>query len=58
MEEKVREDKRILVLDIAFREGVLVDPTKVAVIVNIPPPTSAKQLCSTLGLIGYYRRFI
>ena len=43
---------------IVCREGVLVDPVKVLVIVNMPPPTSAKQLCSTLGHTGYYRRFI
>jgi hypothetical protein len=43
---------------IVCREGVLVDPAKVAVIVNMPPPTSAKQLCSMLGHTGYYRRFI
>jgi hypothetical protein len=29
---------------IVCQEGVLVDPTKVAVILNMPPPTSAKQL--------------
>jgi hypothetical protein len=39
-------------------EGVLVDPAKVAVIVNMPPPTSAKNLRSTLRHTGYYRRFI
>jgi hypothetical protein len=40
------------------QEGVLVDPTKVSFILNMPPPTSAKQLRSTLGHTGYYRRFI
>jgi hypothetical protein len=35
-----------------------VDPTKVVVIVNIPPPMSVKQFLSTLGHIGYYHRFI
>jgi hypothetical protein len=43
---------------IVCREGVLVDPAKVLVIVNMPPLTSAKQLRSMLGHIGYYRRFI
>jgi hypothetical protein len=43
---------------VVCREGVLVDPTKVLVLVNIPPPTSAKKLCSMLGNIGYYRMFI
>jgi hypothetical protein len=43
---------------IVCREGVLVEPAKVAVIVNMPPPTSAKQLRSMLGHTGYYHRFI
>jgi hypothetical protein len=47
-----------LVGHIVCREGVLVDPAKVVVIVNMSPPTSAKQLCSTLGHTGYYHRFI
>jgi hypothetical protein len=34
---------------IVCREGVLVDPAKFVVILNMPPPTSAKLLCSTLG---------
>jgi hypothetical protein len=41
-----------------FREGVLVYLAKVVVIVNIPPPTSAKNFFSTLGHTGYYSRFI
>jgi hypothetical protein len=43
---------------IVCREGVLVDSTKVVVILNIPPPMIAKQLLSNLGHIGYYRRFL
>jgi hypothetical protein len=43
---------------IVYQEGVLVDPAKVVVIMNMPPPSSAKQLCSTLGHTGYYHRFI
>jgi hypothetical protein len=43
---------------IVCREGVLVDPTKFSVIVNMPPPTTGKQLHSMLGNTGYYRRFI
>jgi hypothetical protein len=43
---------------IVCREGVLVDPTKVAVILNMLPPTSAKLLCSTLGHTRCYHMFI
>jgi hypothetical protein len=49
---------RNLLGHIVCQEGVLVDLAKVAVIVNMLPPMSAKQLCSTLGHTGYYRRFI
>jgi hypothetical protein len=37
---------------------LLVDPSKIAIIVNLPPPTSVKQLRTVLGHIGYYRKFI
>jgi hypothetical protein len=37
---------------------MLVDPTKIVVIVNLPPPKSVPQLKSTLGHTGYYRNFI
>jgi hypothetical protein len=48
----------ILLGHIVCREGFLVDPYKVAVILNMLLPTSVKLLCSTLGDIGYYHRFI
>jgi hypothetical protein len=37
---------------------LLVDPAKIAVIVNIPPPKSIIKLIETFGHIGYYRKFI
>jgi hypothetical protein len=36
----------------------LVDPSKIAIIVDLPPPTSVKQLRTTLGHTGYYKKFI
>jgi hypothetical protein len=43
---------------IVCQEGVLVDKTKVVVILNMPPPTSTHQCRSTLGHIRYYRKFV
>jgi hypothetical protein len=40
------------------KQGLLVDPAKIVVIVNLPPPKSVRQLKSTFGHIGYYRNFI
>jgi hypothetical protein len=34
------------------------DPAKIAIIVNLPPPKSVKQLRTMLGHTGYYRKFI
>jgi hypothetical protein len=36
----------------------LVDPSKIAIIVDLPPPTTVKQLRTVLGHTGYYRKFI
>ena len=33
-------------------------PSKTQVINNMHPPKTAKQVCTLLGLIGYYRKFI
>ena len=39
-------------------EGVVVDPGKVRDILNWKPPISVHQVCSFLGMVGYYCRFI
>ena len=43
----------ILLGHVMCRQGLMVDPAKVAIIVNLPPPTSVKQLNTTLRNIGY-----
>jgi hypothetical protein len=48
----------ILLGHIVCKQGSLVDPLKIVVIVNIPPPKSIRQLRETLGCTGYYRKFI
>ena len=37
--------------------GIAVDPSKVRDVLN-KPPTDVEEICSFLGLVGYYRRFI
>ena len=36
----------------------MVDPAKIAIIVNLPTPTTVKHLRATLGHTGYYQKFI
>jgi len=43
---------------IVCKEGVSVDPAKVAMILNMTLPMSDKRLWSTLGHTGYYCQFI
>ena len=38
--------------------GVAVDPSKVAAVTEWETPTTVGEICSFLGLAGYYRRFI
>ena len=38
--------------------GIKVDPTKIEVIVKLPPPTNQKGVRILLGHAGYYRRFV
>jgi hypothetical protein len=49
---------RVLLGHIVCKQGLLVDPSKITIIVNLPPPTSVKQLHIALGHTGYYRKFI
>jgi hypothetical protein len=39
----------ILLGHIVWKQGLLVDPAKIAVIVNLPPPKLVRQLRETLG---------
>jgi hypothetical protein len=43
---------------IVCKQSLLVDPAKIAVIVNLQPPKIVHQLRETLGHTGYYRKFI
>jgi hypothetical protein len=40
------------------KDGISVDPSKVQEVMGWKPPKSVHQICSFLGLAGYYRRFI
>jgi hypothetical protein len=48
----------ILLGHIVCKEGLLVDPANIAVIVNLAPPKIVCHLRATLGHIGYYMKFI
>jgi hypothetical protein len=39
-------------------DGISIDPSKVQEVLDWKPPTSVNQICSFLGLAGYYQRFI
>ena len=34
------------------------DPTKIEAILEWPAPTNVHEVCSFMGLAGYYRRFV
>ena len=48
----------ILFGQIVCKDGMLVDPAKITVIVDLPTPTIVKQLRVKLGHRGYHRKFI
>jgi hypothetical protein len=48
----------VLLEHIVCNQGLLVDPSKISIIVDLPPPTSVRQLRTALGHIGYYKKFI
>jgi hypothetical protein len=43
---------------VIFAGGLLVDLGKVRDVLNWKPPTNVSEICSFLGLAGYYHRFI
>ena len=40
------------------KQGLLVDPVKIALILSFPPPTNVNMLRAMLGHTGYYHKFI
>ena len=43
---------------IICKQGILVDPMKIVLILSLCPPTNMKMLHATLGCIVYYHKFI
>ena len=43
---------------VVSEQGVVVDPAKIEAVMNWEPPKNVKEVCSFLGLAGYYRRFV
>ena len=43
---------------IVSKEGIRVDPKKIEVVVEWKPPRNFTEVCSFLGLVGYYGRFV
>ena len=48
----------IMLGHVVCHDGILLDPAKIAIIVDLPPPTTMKQLRKTLGHTRYYQKFI
>jgi hypothetical protein len=48
----------VLLGHIVCNKGLFVDPSKIAIIVDLPPPTLIRQLHTALGYTGYYQIFI
>ena len=50
-------DKVAFLGHVISAEGISVDPQKIEAIVNWKLPTNVSEVCSFLGLAGYYRKF-
>ena len=48
----------ILLGHVVCRYGILVDPAKIVIIVDLPPPVTVNQLRMTLVHTRYYHKFI
>ena len=40
------------------KDGIKMDPSKIAAVANLKRPTTKKELMGLLGLCSYYRRFV
>ncbi|KAL0537071.1 hypothetical protein IC582_026041 [Cucumis melo] len=43
---------------VVYKAGVSVDPAKIEAVTGWPRPSTVSEVCSFLGLAGYYRRFV
>ena len=43
---------------VILKDGVVVDPSKVEVVIDWQSPTTLTEIKSFLGLAGYYQKFI
>jgi len=48
----------ILLGHVVYKQGLMVDPAKIAFIVNLEALKNVKKLCTMLVHIGYYKKFI
>ena len=48
----------VLLVHVVCRNGILVDPTKITIILNLPPPTTVNKLRANLGQTRYYKNII
>ena len=39
-------------------DGIAVDLEKIHAIMDWPTPTNVSEVCSFMGLVGYYRHFV
>ena len=51
-------NKGVVLGHLVSNKGIEVDRAKVEVIEKLSPPTSVKGICSFLGHVGFYKRFI
>ena len=51
-------DEVVFLGHVINENGISVDPQKIEAIVNWPISTNVTEVCSFMGLAGYYRRFV